>query len=193
MKAAILNRYDKNGTDLAVADIPVPEPAPDEVLVRIHTAAVNPLDNMIVRGEVRLITPYRLPLVMGNEFSGTVVKAGSNARAFKEGDRVYGRMPLAKIGAFAEYAAVDESALAPVPGYLSLEEAACVPLTALTALQALDLMGAQLAQIDRLFPAERPLAVSIDRTFELAQVNEALEAVRTGHSRGKTLLSIHAD
>ena len=190
MKAAILNRYDKNGTDLAVADISVPEPAPGEVLVRIHTAAVNPLDNMIVRGEVRLITPYRLPLVMGNEFSGTVVKAGSNARAFKEGDRVYGRMPLAKIGAFAEYAAVDESALAPVPGYLSLEEAACVPLTAL---QALDLMDAQLAQIDRLFPADQPLTVSIDRTFELAQVNEALEAVRTGHSRGKTLLSIHAD
>ncbi|MDD5926407.1 zinc-binding dehydrogenase, partial [Ellagibacter isourolithinifaciens] len=47
--------------------------------------------------------------------------------------------------------------------------------------------------VARLFPAEQPLAVSIDRTFELAQVNEALEAVRTGHSRGKTLLSIHAD
>ena len=53
--------------------------------------------------------------------------------------------------------------------------------------------GAQLAQVARLFPAEQPLAVSIDRTFGLAQVNEALEAVRTGHSRGKTLLSIHAD
>ena len=66
MKAAILNRYDKNGTDLAITDIPVPEPAPHEVLVRIHTAAVNPLDNMIVRGEVRLIVPYRLLLVMGN-------------------------------------------------------------------------------------------------------------------------------
>ncbi|MBR3314245.1 MAG: NADP-dependent oxidoreductase [Atopobiaceae bacterium] len=59
------------------------------------------------------------------------------------GDRVYGRMPLAKIGAFAEYAAVSEVALAHVPGYLSDEEAACVPLTALTALQSLELMGAK--------------------------------------------------
>ncbi len=146
MKAAILDSYDKKGTALAVCDIPTPEPSAHEVLVRIHTAAVNPLDNMIVRGEVRLIVPYRTPLVMGNEFSGTVVRTGSAAARSKAGDRVYGRMPLAKIGAFAEYAAVDESALAIVPGYLSMEEAACVPLTALTALQALSLMDAQTGQ-----------------------------------------------
>ena len=83
---------------------------------------------------------------MGNEFSGTVVRAGSAATRFKAGDRAYGRMPLAKIGAFAKYAAVDESALAHVPGYLSMEEAACVPLTALTTLQAIELMGAQAGQ-----------------------------------------------
>lgn len=146
MKAAILDSYDKKGTALAVCDIPTPEPSAHEVLVRIHTAAVNPLDNMIVRGEVRPIVPYRTPLVMGNEFSGTVVRTGSAAARFKAGDRVYGRMPLAKIGAFAEYAAVDESALAIVPRYLSMEEAACVPLTALTALQALSLMDAQTGQ-----------------------------------------------
>lgn len=96
MKAAILDGYDKSGATLAVRDIPVPEPASHEVLVRVHTAAVNPLDNMIVRGEVRLIVPYRTPLVMGNEFSGTVMKAGSAAGRFEPGDRVYGRMPLAR-------------------------------------------------------------------------------------------------
>ena len=69
MKAAILTHYDKNATDLEVREIPTPAPASDEVLVKIHTAAVNPLDNMIMRGEVKLITPYALPLVMGNEFS----------------------------------------------------------------------------------------------------------------------------
>ena len=68
---------------------------------------------------------------------------GPGAARFAVGDRVYGRMPLAKIGAFAEYAAVSEVALAHVPGYLSDEEAACVPLTALTALQSLELMGAK--------------------------------------------------
>ena len=146
MKAAILPRYDKNTTGLEVRDIPIPTPAADEVLVRIHTAAVNPLDNMISRGEVKMITPYTLPLVMGNEFSGVVEEVGASVRAFEVGDRVYGRMPLAKIGAFAEYAAVEAGALAHVPEYLSLEEAATVPLTALTAMQAFELMNAKPGQ-----------------------------------------------
>lgn len=146
MKAAILTRYDKNATDLEVREIPTPAPASGEVLVTIHTAAVNPLDNMIMRGEVKLITPYALPLVMGNEFSGVVEKVGANVTGFAVGDRVYGRMPLGKIGAFAEFAAVDAGALAHVPDYLSLEEAATVPLTALTAMQSFELMDAKPGQ-----------------------------------------------
>ena len=140
MKAAVLNRYNKNGCDLEIREIPVPEYSENEVLVRIRTAGVNPLDNMIVHGEVKLIVPYAFPLVMGNEFAGIIEKTGSAVKGFKTGDRVYGRMPLKKIGAFAEYAAVDQSAIAKVPEYLSDEEAACVPLTALTALQAFELM-----------------------------------------------------
>lgn len=141
MKAAILTGYDKNGCDLVLKDIPVPEIGANDVLVKIHTAGVNPLDNMIIRGEVKMIVPYRFPLVMGNEFVGTIEKAGRAVSRFSVGDRVYGRMPLQKIGAFAEYAAVDQRAVAKVPDYLSDLEAACVPLTALTALQAMDLMA----------------------------------------------------
>ena len=140
MKAAILTHYDKKGTDLEIQDIPVPVPEDDEILVRIMAAAVNPLDNMIIHGEVKLIVPYKVPLIMGNEFSGIVEKAGKKATRIKVGDRVYGRMPLKKIGAFAEYAAVKESALAHIPDYLSFEEAATVPLTALTAMQAFEIM-----------------------------------------------------
>lgn len=81
-----------------------------------------------------------IPLVMGNEFAGVVEKTGAAVKEFSASDRVYGRMPLKKIGAFAEYAAVDAAAIAKVPEYLSDEEAACVPLTALTALQAFELM-----------------------------------------------------
>lgn len=91
-------------------------------LVRIVAAAVNPLDNMIIRGEVKLIVPYKMPLVMGNEFAGVVERAGKNATHFRPGDRVYGRMPLKKTGAFAEYAAVRESALAAIPDYLSYKK-----------------------------------------------------------------------
>ena len=88
MKAAILDGYDKNGRALAVRDIPVPEPAASEVLVRVHAAGMNPLDNMIVRGEVKLITPYAMPLVMGNELAGVVEKVGPAVRRLKVGDRV---------------------------------------------------------------------------------------------------------
>ncbi len=140
MKAAVLTHYDKKGTELEIREIPTPIPEGDEVLVKIMTAAVNPLDNMIIRGEVKLIVPYAMPLVMGNEFAGVVEKTGKNAVRFKPGDRVYGRMPLKKIGAFAEYAAVKETALAAIPEYLSFEEAATVPLTALTAMQAFEVM-----------------------------------------------------
>ena len=143
MRTAILDKYDKNGRDLQILELPFPEPGPGEVLLRVHTAGVNPLDNMIVRGEVKLVVPYRLPLAMGNELVGTVEALGPGADRFALGDRVYGRMPLAKIGAFAEYATVAETALALVPDYLSDEEAACVPLTGLTALQSLELMGAK--------------------------------------------------
>ena len=140
MKAAVLNNYDKNGSKLEVREMALPSPEDHEVLVKVCTAAVNPLDNMVVRGEVKLIVPYKLPLIMGNEFAGIVEKAGASVTKFKAGDRVYGRMPLAKIGAFAEYAAVAENALAIIPDYLSFDEAATVPLTALTAMQAFEIM-----------------------------------------------------
>lgn len=140
MKAAILTKYNKEGMDLELRELPIPIPEENEVLVGIHAAAVNPLDNMIIRGEVKLIVPYSVPLIMGNEFSGVVKKIGSSVTRFKTGDRVYGRMPLAKIGAFAEYAAIAENALAIVPDYLTHEQAATVPLTALTALQAFEIM-----------------------------------------------------
>ena len=141
MKAAILTGYNKKGKALEIREVPVPTPGVNDVLIKISTAGVNPLDNMIVKGEVKMIVPYKFPLVMGNEFVGTIEKLGADVNGFAVGDRVYGRMPLGKIGAFAEYAAIDKKAIAKVPEYLSDEEAACVPLTALTALQALELMN----------------------------------------------------
>lgn len=130
MKAAVLTGYDKNGRMLEIRDVPMPEMKDNDVLVRIHTAGVNPLDNMIIKGEVKMIAPYSFPLVMGNEFAGIMEKAGKSVRRFQPGDRVYGRMELKRIGAFAEYAAIDQRAIARVPEYLSDEEAASVPLTA---------------------------------------------------------------
>lgn len=143
MKAAQHTIYNKNNLILNITDIEKPTISKKQVLVKVKTAGVNPLDNMISRGEVKLIVPYSLPQTAGNEVVGIVEEVGSEVTAFKNGDRVFGRLPLDAIGAFAEYVAVDSDALAIVPEYLSDEEAAAVPLTALTIMQALELMGAE--------------------------------------------------
>lgn len=143
MKAVVIDRYDKNDISVSLREIPDPICGENDVLVRVKAAGVNPLDNMITRGEVKLVVPYAFPLVMGNELAGEVEAVGAKVTAFAPGDRVYGRLPLGKIGAFAEKCAVDAGALAKIPDYLSYEEAAAVPLTALTASQAFELLNAK--------------------------------------------------
>lgn len=146
MKAAVLDHYDKNGTALKIQDVKEPEVGADDILVQVHYAAVNPVDNMIIRKEVNLIVNYKTPFIMGNEYSGVVVKTGSNVTRFKKGDRVYGRMPLDRIGAFAEYLSVPADSASLIPSYMSFKQAAAVPLTALTAMQAFEVMGAKAGQ-----------------------------------------------
>ena len=104
MKAAILNGYHQ---EVVIQDIPLPSIGDEDVLVKIKAAGVNPLDNMIIQGDVKLIVPYKFPLVMSNEFVGVIERIGSNVSKFSVGERVYGRMPLKRIGTFAEYAAID--------------------------------------------------------------------------------------
>ncbi|MBS4455996.1 NADP-dependent oxidoreductase [Tuanshanicoccus lijuaniae] len=143
MKAAQYTTYNKNNIQITVTDIAKPQITRKQVLVKVMAAGVNPLDNMISRGEVKMIVPYKLPQTAGNELVGLVEEVGASVTNFKIGERVFGRLPLDSIGAFAEYVAVDASALAKVPDYLTDVEAAAIPLTALTIMQALDLMQAQ--------------------------------------------------
>ena len=143
MKAALHTKYNKNNIELEIREVAVPTINENEVLVKVTAAGVNPLDNMISRGEVKIIVPYTLPQVAGNEVVGIIEEKGSNVANFEIGDRVFSRLPLDKIGAFAEYVAINQDAIAKVPDYLTDEEAAAVPLTALTIMQALELMGAE--------------------------------------------------
>lgn len=143
MRAAQVEKYSKNNNSVKLVDIEKPSVGQKDVLIKVLAAGVNPLDNMIPRGEVKMIVPYKLPVIAGNEFVGIVEKVGEKVSKFKVKDRVFARLPLNKIGAFAEYVSVDENALALVPDYLSDIEAAAVPLTALTIMQALDLMKAE--------------------------------------------------
>ena len=143
MRAAQVEQYNKNNISVKMVSLEIPVIGDRDVLVRVSAAGVNPLDNMISRGEVKMIVPYKLPTVAGNEFVGVVEKVGANVSKFKVNDRVFARLPLDKIGAFAEYVAVNENAIAKVPEYLSDVEAAAVPLTALTIMQSLELMKAE--------------------------------------------------
>ena len=136
MKAFVLERYGKQST-LQAMERPTPEPREDEALVEVHAAGVNLLDAKIRDGEFKLILPYRLPLVLGHDVAGVVVKVGSRVRLFKPGDEVYARADDFRIGTFAQFVPVRESSLAFKPTNLTMEEAASIPLVGLTAWQAL--------------------------------------------------------
>lgn len=136
MKAFVADRYEKKRA-LRLADMPTPELRDDELLVEVHAAGVNQLDFKLRDGEFKLILPYRLPLILGHDVAGVVVKAGSQARKFKVGDEVYARVDDFRIGSFAEYVPVRESSLALKPRGLTMEQAASIPLVGLTAWQAL--------------------------------------------------------
>lgn len=134
MKAFILEKYK---TPLKLGEMPEPELRDDEVLVMVHSAGVNLLDAKIKNGEFKLILPYRLPLILGHDVAGVVVKVGSLVHRFKPGDQVYSRPDDFRIGAFAELIAIKEDSLAIKPEALTMEEAASIPLVGLTAWQAL--------------------------------------------------------
>ena len=136
MKAFILDRYAKAG-GLRLGEMPEPAVQENDVLVEVHAASVNVLDIKIKKGEFKLLLPYRLPLVLGNDVAGTVVRVGSRVQRFKVGDEVYARPDASRIGAFAELIAMNEDAVAQKPKALSMEEAASLPLVALTAWQVL--------------------------------------------------------
>jgi len=136
MKAFIADRYGGEG-GTRLGEMPNPEPRDDDVLIQVHAAGVNPLDSKIRDGEFKLILPYRLPLILGNEVAGIVVQVGSRVRLFKPGDEVYARPRKDRIGTFAEFIAVNEDDVAIKPKDLTMEEAASIPLVGLTAWQAL--------------------------------------------------------
>lgn len=136
MKAFLLERYAK-GQPLRQADVPEPTLRDDEVLVEVHAASVNLLDAKIRNGDFKLFLPYKLPIALGHDVAGVVVKVGPQVRQFKPGDEVYARPDDFRIGTFAEYIPVREASLALKPRGLTMEEAASIPLVGLTAWQAL--------------------------------------------------------
>ncbi|MEE0510108.1 MAG: NADP-dependent oxidoreductase [Peptococcaceae bacterium] len=136
MKAVQIKGYSKE-INTMISDIPKPKISDSEVLIQVKAAAVNPVELLIMTGNVKLIQDYPMPLTLGNECSGIVEQVGSNVKDFQKGDKVYMRLPIGKIGAFAEYVAVEQNAIAKMPKGYDFNTAAAIPLTGLTAYQAI--------------------------------------------------------
>lgn len=134
MKAFLIRKY--KGT-LELAEVPTPEVGPTDVLVKISAASVNQLDEMLRVGTFKATLPYKMPLILGNDFAGEIAAAGTNVSRFKVGDRVYGKPNQNRIGTFAESIAIDQDDIALVPSSISIAEGASLPLVALTAWQAM--------------------------------------------------------
>jgi NADPH:quinone reductase-like Zn-dependent oxidoreductase len=140
MKAAVIHRYGSNDA-VSVADIELPILGATDLMVRVHAASVNPVDIRTRDGKLKTLVKYRFPLVLGNDLSGVVVDVGSRVTRFKQGDAIYARVDTNRIGTFAELAVVRDGAAAFKPSNLTFEEAASLPLVALTAWQALVEIG----------------------------------------------------
>jgi len=130
MKAVRLLEY---GGQLVFTDVPIPTIAPDEILVKIRSTAVNHLDLVKASGTARQILPIELPWIPGHEFSGVVEQTGGEVAGCAPGDAVFGVSAMG--GAYAEYLAMKPAAIATKPSTLSFEEAASVPVAAQTAWQ----------------------------------------------------------
>ncbi len=138
MKAIAINEF--GGRDkLQFMDLPVPEIKPGEILVRVKAAGVNPVDWKIREGYIKDLFPYEFPIILGWDAAGIVEQAGEEVTRFKEGDEIfaYCRKPVVQGGAYAEYIALEEEHAAIKPKNTSFEEAASIPLAALTAYQSL--------------------------------------------------------
>ncbi|GAA2808387.1 NADP-dependent oxidoreductase [Kitasatospora paracochleata] len=136
MKAAVITTYGQVGDVVTVTEVPTPAVGPRDVLIEARAAGVNPIDHLIVKGFLSAGEPTG-PLVLGSEVAGVVAAVGAEVTGFAVGDEVFTRVDPRVGGAFAQYVAVDHALVTAKPQQLSFEEAASLPLVALTAWQAL--------------------------------------------------------
>ncbi|MGN7947266.1 NADP-dependent oxidoreductase [Microbacterium sp. 22215] len=134
MRAFVLTKYKQ---PLELRETAEPEVGDRDVLIRVEAVGLNQLDEKIRVGEFAQILPYSLPVVLGNDVAGTVIRVGGLVESVRPGDQVFARPDERRMGAFAERIAVAESDLALVPTRITAAEAASLPLVALTAWQAL--------------------------------------------------------
>lgn len=142
MKASYYEEFGELN-QIKTGDLDKPEPGEGEVLVRVKSAGVNPVDSAVARGMLKDAIPAEFPVIPGWDVAGTVEENGFSAKRFSKGDEVYAyaRRPTIQHGTFAEYIALPESYLAHRPRKISFEEAGGIPLVGLTAYQSIFEVG----------------------------------------------------
>jgi len=135
MKAVVIRRYG-DAQVLQYEDVEQPKIQPTQILVKVRASSINPIDWKIRQGMLSLLTGSKFPKILGFDVAGDVVEVGSQVTRFKPGDAIYGSTSFPG-GGYAEFAAIPENLAVLKPTNLSYEEAAAVPLAALTSLQAL--------------------------------------------------------
>ena len=145
MRAFLLDGYGAVADHVRLAEIADPVPGPDDVLIEIHAASLNPIDFKIVRGDLKRVSSYQLPRTFGFDASGVVLSA-ARASGFKPGDEVYARASRETIGTFAEQIALPQEFLALKPASVSHAQAAALPLVGLTTLQGFERVKARAGQ-----------------------------------------------
>ena len=133
MKAIEMNGYG-DMDQLSYDDVPTPKPGPNEVLVKVAAASINPIDWKIRRGDLKSLMPVQFPAIPGRDFAGEVVETGPGVSNFKPGQKVMG------VGnrTYAGYVTVPAANLVPIPDGLGVEEAGALPLVATTGAELID-------------------------------------------------------
>lgn len=136
MKALTFKRYGKS-PDIGLTDVPRPTLKPDELLVEVYAAGINPVDNMIPTGAFKPVLHFKLPAILGSDLAGVVTEVGNRVTRFKPGDAIFASIFDLGTGSIAEFAVVPESAAALKPANLDFVQAASIPMVGLTSWQVL--------------------------------------------------------
>lgn len=141
MKSLQLIKYGEINDSLAFNEVSKPIVQDNDILIEVKAAAINPIDKLIILGNLQGMLPIPLPSTLAYDVSGIVVEKGDEVSNFEIGDLVYSRVPQEQMGTIAEYVAVTSIAVSKKPGNITFEEAASLPLAGLTALQSLEYAG----------------------------------------------------
>jgi NADPH:quinone reductase-like Zn-dependent oxidoreductase len=141
MKALQIEKYGEIKHSISINEIEKPSVKPNDILVEVKATSLNPIDYKIVEGHLKDMISLNLPSTIGFDVSGVVVEKGVDVNNFEIGDEVYSRVPQEQMGTVAEFASINSELVAKKPKNCTFEEAAGLPLTGLTAIQALESVG----------------------------------------------------